>query len=235
MPNWCHNTIRIKANSHDQLKAFLFSLEGPSTGSYYPNEMDVWYYNSQQRIDGDPFLDADGLFQLWREYKQNVPIGFHHLIPAPDEELRKGSLRGSRDKYQKKGYLSWADEHWGTKWSAKNIEQERISETETLFHFSSAWSPPIPIFEEICRIVRDDKQFLSIDLRLEYCEILGVGFCGYCEQLFDSTSGEFITHEQHDKIETSEENPYEPIGPDYFMSGGGYGVYALNPQTESPR
>jgi hypothetical protein len=83
----------------------------------------------------------------------------------------------AKDGYNRGGY-DWCIKNWGTKWGLYAVEldeddadpeQERL-----LYHFQSAWSPPIPVIEAM------SKRFPSLTFALDYFEGLG-GFMGSCE------------------------------------------------------
>lgn len=77
--------------------------------------------------------------------------------------------------YGHSDWYSWAITNWGTKWNAYDFSdlcrQEKVSYSKAVFSFSTAWSPPIPVFVELV------ARFPKCQFRLAYYEA-GVGFKG---------------------------------------------------------
>jgi hypothetical protein len=63
----------------------------------------------------------------------------------------------------------WAVANWGTKWDIVECEVLQDEDTEIIVFFQSAWSPPLPIYEQL---VADG---FGVDASYEE---RGCGFCG---------------------------------------------------------
>lgn len=66
-----------------------------------------------------------------------------------DDRDEKDALR--QQMFEKHGYESWYDfcvGKWGTKWDV-DIHEPELEEGELTAMFSSAWSPPIGIYQEL--------------------------------------------------------------------------------------
>ena len=50
------------------------------------------------------------------------------------------------------GWYDWSCANWGTKWDAYDIDFERDSDGRLIYVFDTAWSPPVPIVEELMEI-----------------------------------------------------------------------------------
>ncbi len=81
-----------------------------------------------------------------------------------------------KDGFNSGGY-EWCRKHWGTKWNACRVETGTLTncgEDGTVeMHFSTAWSPPLPV------IRKASEMFPELDFELRYFE-RGCGFNGLC-------------------------------------------------------
>ena len=59
-------------------------------------------------------------------------------------------------------WYKWNCEHWGTKWNTCDCYSQ-ITEDAVTFVFSTAWSPAIPIFEELITKYRHETEILWAD------------------------------------------------------------------------
>ena len=85
-------------------------------------------------------------------------LDFNQFVPMPQSVIGKS--------YSPNGY-SWV------KWGACETSSTRVSETELIYYFDTAWSPPIVIMQAFT------YQFPNVDFLLEYEEI-GMMFRGFC-------------------------------------------------------
>lgn len=74
------------------------------------------------------------------------------------------------DGYNSGGY-EWCSENWGTKWDACNPERVSLTESELIYKFKTAWSPPLPVIEKLA------SMYPNAEITLEYYE-RGLEFCG---------------------------------------------------------
>lgn len=59
-------------------------------------------------------------------------------------------------------WYDWRVEHWGTKWDIYDADCERIDDNTLQIYFSSAWSPPVPVFERLVDMGFDiDARYLD--------------------------------------------------------------------------
>ena len=128
MPNWCYNRIRIDADSDtsDQLKEIHDIFENHS----------------------DPF-------------NQILPIPDFKNIPNDKGELPKLEQRFNPDgslfyetynfpdgKNDDRWY-HWCIENWGTKWELSELDIEYADDEILELTFSTAWSPPEGVMQEL--------------------------------------------------------------------------------------
>ena len=87
---------------------------------------------------------------------------FHQLVPAPVKVATAG--------YDPVGY-EWCCKNWGTKWQASEAQLLTDAASCLHFQFDTAWCPPLPVFEALCR------QFPRVEITINYQED-GVGLTG---------------------------------------------------------
>lgn len=142
MPNWVFNSIYINGNPEDA-KEFFAKAKAKYTESYYD-----WEDNSQRVL---------------RSKEVSLDFGFRSFVQPPsenyDDELTEaGGLIQS--------WYHWNIDNWGTKWDAHDVY---VDPENMHISFSSAWSPPMPVFEAIV------KQFPNLSFTFRYEEEQGWG------------------------------------------------------------
>jgi len=122
MPNWCANVVDIEARD----------IEGAQFIRRLKNHID----------------DGDGFFS------------FIKPIPTELDDPRTGSYGGNDaneknelrhtlvEKYGYSGWYDWCIANWGTKWDAR-IDDSFLEDDVLTIYFDTAWSPPIPIYQEL--------------------------------------------------------------------------------------
>ena len=131
MPNWCTNYVEIRTDDPELYQAMLTRIEAA------------------------------------QEAKEDHQGFFHSFIPCPAELLdndlttwggseeeqtaREVKKAANKDKYGHTDWYDWRCEKWGTKWDVRDIEYYDGGDCIEL-RFETAWSPPIPIYEEMERL-----------------------------------------------------------------------------------
>jgi len=123
----------------------------------------------------------DEEIKVWKDLVESKEskFDFNKIIPMPKEleDTTKGSNHVvSEELIEKYGYDNWYDwsvNSWGTKWNihADEIEVEDSGE-QIVYHFSTAWSPPQGIYNEL------RGKFPDLSLTWFYDEP-GMQFAGY--------------------------------------------------------
>lgn len=89
------------------------------------------------------------------------------------------------------GYATWYDwsiENWGTKWGA--MENKIIKGKNYIkFYFETAWSTPLPIFEELSNIIDNDMEIWYAD------EDIG----NNCGKIYYTNKEEIIEYKEDDR------------------------------------
>lgn len=156
MPNICYNKLTIRGE-RSEIEHFLEQVDGPDTLFDFekiipvPKELDE--VQSVERVQKDIYLlcreaiegdlteeEIKGLdrkiFDSDVTYRENAKKAFHCVV-----------------KYGASDWYDWCVEHWGTKWNAfdtsikwrKNFYKKACC----YLSFSTAWTPPSPLIEEI--------------------------------------------------------------------------------------
>ena len=113
----------------------------------------------------------------------------------------------------------------GKQLAAYETKYIQISENHIRFEFDTPWVPLLPAFNQICRMVQENKRYHGIDLRLDFADILWGAYCGYNEQLFDEPTGAFVKQDRWDEIQHGS-SQFDVISPSYYHFPSDFGVYA---------
>lgn len=116
--------------------------------------MPNWCYNGVELRHDDPtmikkIVDAaksnKGLFNTFIPYPEN----FAKLDKKAEAHFEKTG-KWIKDGFNQGGY-DWCLSNWGTKWDVRkdDIDVRTENENFVLLSFSTAWSPPIPFYEEL--------------------------------------------------------------------------------------
>lgn len=90
--------------------------------------------------------DADKLENLMSLIRDDEDGGFfNHIKPMPEK------IRNTTAPDDKPNWYDWSCDNWGTKWDASCIDHYQYTENTVGFSFDTAWSPPIPIYEELTK------------------------------------------------------------------------------------
>ena len=107
----------------------------------------------------------------------NIGIRNNTLGQGLDFSLEE-SIRRFKE-YGTDNWYDWKIKHWGTKWNSSDVQADFMEDRATFF-FTTAWSPPEPIYHALV-----DK-FPNLDIKWHYDEP-GCNF-----------SGDFDTGEQYE-------------------------------------
>ena len=119
MPNWVSIKLNVKAQTPEELQSFLA-------------DVDVRNDETQERTE-----DSD-VFEF----------NFNALVPQPDNLYRENISFDDQERLAKQGIPNWYDwniKNWGTKWNACGTDLEKLSDTECIVRFDTAWSFPDPV------------------------------------------------------------------------------------------
>lgn len=127
MPNWCTNSVMINAADLSKFKEWLG--------------------------DGSAFLSK---IAPTPQALKGTLAGF--IADKAEQTRLEVQEQDNLIKYGSKNWYDWNVNNWGTKWDVDaEIDNFTVSDTEIIFTFDSAWSPPTramvklgELFPDIC-------------------------------------------------------------------------------------
>lgn len=140
MPNWCYQHLTVTGPS-DDLKAFRKSLNHK--------------YTDKEGKESE-VISLNHLYPIPQELQETVS-GFmgkdENGNPTPEQVALEKKQSDNIAKYGVKDWYDWANEKWGTKWGACDVDvtQEPMRGQMNIY-FESAWSPAIGLLKEISRL-----------------------------------------------------------------------------------
>lgn len=155
MPNWCYNTLTIKALKKDIPKLDLFILAAVSKNTDDGRPMNQLDFNS--------FIPYP---EEWRELDKKDPnASFNLKHEEYTKEANKLDIPLEIDGC-KTGY-DWCCKNWGTKWNSRDVEinTEEKDKGKIKYFFETAWCPPSNIIMKMSELFPDFK--FIIDYHIE--------------------------------------------------------------------
>ena len=163
MPNYCANLIEVKkANETAEAHAEYAALLGRFDDGFLLNDVCPMPEALKDTHHGS--LRINGVeHKAWREIEVHDGV---EKVPMTSEEIAELTAR-----FGASNWYDWCVKHWGTKWDVE--EDTFFWEDEGCLRsgFSTAWSPPRPVAQELSR------QYPNLEITLYYIET-GVGFAG---------------------------------------------------------
>jgi hypothetical protein len=89
---------------------------------------------------------------------EQAQVDFNAIDPMPD--FSDSDALPYNDPRHKMGY-DWRIEHWGTKWNAYHFCVTVDAPGCYEFHFLTAYSPPVPVWEKMAKMFPALEFFLS--------------------------------------------------------------------------
>lgn len=173
MPNWCECVITVRGKTPEDLRSFVEAVKGENTDLSLqklvpcPQELQNTtssFVSSLDPVDNERIIRENAKQQNWGLSEEKLK----EIIEEKNKIIAK--FKSNTEKY---GYKDWYDfniEKWGTKWDVEaNINE--VSDTEVMYTFESAWSPPTAWLEQV------GPMFPKCKFLMEYREP-GVGFEG---------------------------------------------------------
>lgn len=111
-------------------------------------------------ISGDP----DTIDQFVRRHIWDNSLDCNSVIPYPNR------YKVNEDGFNQGGY-EWCCDKWGTKWGTYDGALGTDTPRQRTYHFSSAWSPAIPVFDAVAAL------WPALTFKVRYFE-QGMGYAG---------------------------------------------------------
>jgi len=188
MPNHCSNRLTVKGEP-GALKKFL-EFARPDIDPAHPDaDLQPLDYAKLCPMPDDhvqQYLESqDGYIAKMRRR------GGH--ADPPLKELR--DMQTSDDPKEREAaalmlseaWYGWCVDKWGTKWNcySGSVNTDSIDTGELVYHFDSAWSPPVGVIQAAA------EHFDTLEFRLEYAEN-GCDFAGVFEAIGDVFSDDCV-------------------------------------------
>jgi hypothetical protein len=58
-------------------------------------------------------------------------------------------VRSNIEKHGSPDWYRWCTKHWGTKWNAYAVIGGSVDDGTAIYHFQTAWAPPIPVLNKL--------------------------------------------------------------------------------------
>lgn len=228
MPNWCQNKLWVKGPKETIAKIvnetkldqdeFDFNSIVPmpeelniACSSSVDWGMDILYGNWSRFLElpawRDLFLEiTDGHLPETREEMISLIENEYRLYRSGKRLEFSFDLKGARqakaniEKYGSKDWYDWRFANWGTKFNSRDVGVERIEDDSFLVFFNTAWSPPVPVFEALC------KKYQEITAKLSFLET-GNWFAGVARNMEDGEV--FVDYIAEDLIKEFAETEFE--------------------------
>lgn len=155
MPNWVYNNLSIEG-TEEAITKVKAQLNKPIVKQYGEDKEATTYSNP--------------IFSFW------------NIIAPPEDKLEEyfgthGFADGKKQGESEYNWYNFNNSKWGTKWDVAVSDGEKWSETEITnesathisYRFNTAWSPPLPVIEEL------SVQHPELQITLEYEEEQGWG------------------------------------------------------------
>ena len=155
MPNWVYNNLSIEG-TEEAIAKVKAQLNKPIVKQYGEDKEATTYSNP--------------IFSFW------------NILPPPEDKLEEyfgthGFADGKKQGESEYNWYNFNNAKWGTKWDVAISDDEKCGETEITgesathisYRFNTAWSPPLPVIEEL------SVQHPELTITLEYEEEQGWG------------------------------------------------------------
>ena len=164
MPNWCQNVIYVSHEDEKKMMALKDAIMNNDLCDHiipYPKVFEGIHCGSCT-IDGEQH-------SVWRT---DAPEGatFLERMDANSIAIPQEEQVALRVRYGTVDPSVWTRNNWGTKWDISDVHEAGMKNDKYVFKFDTAWSPPIPVYEEM------ERQGFEILARyVEY----GAGYFGH--------------------------------------------------------
>jgi hypothetical protein len=143
MPNWVSNRITITGEQGD-IDNFADHID-----------------KRPRMVDKKEWVDNKFSFHSFIEPHESITYEEYHSVNGFENGKKVGDTQGN--------WYNWNNSNWDTKWDAGETVVVRTSPTTIVVEFNTAWSPPMPVYEEMI------SQFSKLNFRIWWEEETGFG------------------------------------------------------------
>lgn len=162
MPNWCENIIEIVATDPTVLDGIQEMLKGPSDAPFPVEKVyDLNVVNTHMVTEEMQKMIHEGVVPT-----EEVTFSFQKILPISDEEIAECVDAGTPQPVglsafdDPKSPLGLRIKRWGVKWNVNEVMTTRTPR-RLIYEFSTAWSPPEPVIEELYELLSDKDVSIS--------------------------------------------------------------------------
>jgi len=154
MPNHCNNVLKLTNNPKNTAKTLKPYLSTDDTG--------------------EEMLDFNKIVPMPEELKIDATTA---NVKTEEGKKLKKQQDSNIKKYGHKDWYDWSVENWGTKWNSYScsLAEEGIS-------FDTAWSPPIPILENLAKLTKESWTLLYSEVGMDFCGKTIADETGICKE-----------------------------------------------------
>ena len=134
MANYVYNSVSISTETKEQLDQLMLDLAKP--------------YNFTSKVYLEPRVSSKSEY---RTEERKSEFSFNNIIPAPvgTPEYDEYELPGGATSQK---WYDWNVKNWDTKWDAADVAVNRLDNTQVVYSFSTAWSPPVAVITKLAQL-----------------------------------------------------------------------------------
>jgi hypothetical protein len=154
MPNHCSNRVEISVDNTFLLDQIRKNLKGEDT-----------------EFDFNKILPQPDWKKTPLTGKETSWLGSEEILGEVGELPNEEGIFESTGKHDQRWY-DWNISNWDTKWNSYDVEITEVGNTDVIYYFATAWSPP----EKVILKLRELYPDASITA---FYDEPGVGIAGY--------------------------------------------------------
>ena len=162
MPNWCANSLKLVATNAQSEKKLAEIV--------------------QELARAKAAGESAEIFNLIKPVPKALldTVAGYRGHGTPEQAALEAAEQENLKTYGYKNWYDYSIAEWGTKWDARNAEEDvpyLIEGNQVTIFFDTAWSPPMGIYHAL--------EDMGFELEATYVE-QGVGFIGYYKDGVDT-------------------------------------------------
>jgi len=147
MPNNTTNVLSIYCENEKKMEEIHALLNPDDAQTMDFNKISPMPEELRSVCTGGMTIDGV-MVSEWLEEKQED--GSTKSIAINEDTLKEWG-----EKFGATNWYEWSNKNWGTKWDAYDVEVLREDECSLDIQFTTAWSPPVPLYEKLSEMFPD--------------------------------------------------------------------------------